>query len=90
MKLGELRKLTRAMSAMDGIQAHKEMERRMREAGLDPGSFYQELEMTSALVDTHRDISCTATAFMSCCGAPSAMGWNIWWGRSGTGCARGI
>ena len=57
MKLGELRKLTRAMSAMDGIQAHKEMERRMREAGLDPGSFYQELEMTSALVDTHRDIS---------------------------------
>ena len=57
MKLGELRKLTRAMSAMDGIQAHKEMERRMQEAGLDPGSFYQELEMTSALVDTHRDIS---------------------------------
>lgn len=57
MKLGELRRLTRAMSAMDGIQAHKEMERRMREAGLDPGSFYQELEMTSALVDTHRDIS---------------------------------
>lgn len=57
MKLGELRKLTRAMSAMDGIQAHKEMERRMREAGLDPGSFYQELEMTSSLVDTHRDIS---------------------------------
>lgn len=57
MKLGELRKLTRAMSAMDGAQAHKEMERRMREAGLDPGSFYQELEMTSALVDTHRDIS---------------------------------
>lgn len=57
MKLGELRKLTRAMSAMDGIQAHKEMERRMREAGLDPGSFYQELEMTSSLVDTHRDVS---------------------------------
>lgn len=57
MKLGELRKLTQAMSAMDGAQAHKEMERRMREAGLDPGSFYQELEMTSALVDTHRDIS---------------------------------
>lgn len=57
MKLGELRELTRAMSAMDGAQAHKEMERRMREAGLDPGSFYQELEMTSALVDTHRDIS---------------------------------
>lgn len=57
MKLGELRKLTRAMSGMDGAQAHKEMERRMREAGLDPGSFYQELEMTSALVDTHRDIS---------------------------------
>ena len=57
MKLGELRTLTRAMSGMDGIQAHKEMERRMREAGMDPGSFYQELEMTSALVDTHRDIS---------------------------------
>ena len=57
MKLGELRRLTRAMSGMDGIQAHKEMERRMREAGMDPGSFYQELEMTSALVDTHRDIS---------------------------------
>lgn len=57
MKLGELRKLTRAMSTMDGAQAHKEMERRMQEAGLDPGSFYQELEMTSALVDTHRDIS---------------------------------
>ena len=33
------------------------MERALRERGLEPGSVYQELEMTSSLVDTHRDIS---------------------------------
>lgn len=57
MKLGELRKLSRAIRASDGPGVQKEVERRMQEAGLNPNAFYQELEMTSALVDTHRDVS---------------------------------
>ena len=57
MKLDILRELTRAVALSEGADAQKGMERALRERGLDPGSVYQELEMTSSLVDTHRDIS---------------------------------
>ena len=57
MKLGELQKLTQSLSEYSGATAHKEMYERMQEMGMDPGAFYQELEMTSRFVDTHRDIS---------------------------------
>ena len=61
MKLGDLRKFFGDFGGLNSAQAHTEAERRLREAGLDPGAFYQELEMTSPLVDTHRDVSWSNT-----------------------------
>ena len=57
MKMEMLQELTRAVEAPGSVDAQAAMERALRERGLEPGSVYQELEMTSALVDTHRDIS---------------------------------
>lgn len=56
MKLEILQELTRAMAA-EGSDAQAVMEALLRERGLEPGSVYQELEMSSTLADTHRDIS---------------------------------
>ena len=57
MKLGELRKLARFVAGMEGADAQKKMQEHMLALGMDPSTFYQELEMTSRLVDTHRDVS---------------------------------
>ena len=57
MKLGELRKLARFAAGMEGADAQKKVQEHMLALGMDPGAFYQELEMTSRLVDTHRDVS---------------------------------
>lgn len=57
MKLGELRKLARSVAGMEGADAQKKMQEHMLALGMDPGTFYQELEMTSHYVDTHRDVS---------------------------------
>lgn len=57
MKLGDLQKLARTISARNDAEAQQKLHQRMRELGLDPNNFYQELEMTSHLVDTHRDTS---------------------------------
>ena len=57
LKLGELKQLAQAFSGIDGADAQQKMRQRMLELNLDSGTFYQELEMTSRFVDTHRDIS---------------------------------
>lgn len=57
MKLGELRNLAQSMTGMHPADAQQEMHQRMLALGLDPNTFYQELEMTSRFVDTHQDIS---------------------------------
>lgn len=61
MKLGQLRKLAQAMGAMQepGLyqKMHQQLQDQMRALGLDPDTLYQELEMTSRFVDTHRDVS---------------------------------
>jgi AraC-like DNA-binding protein/mannose-6-phosphate isomerase-like protein (cupin superfamily) len=61
MKLGELRKLAQATGALEepGLYrtVQQEMQDRMRQMGFDPDALYQELEMTSRFVDTHRDVS---------------------------------
>ena len=57
MKLEMLRELAGEVAHSRGTAAQAAMERALRDRGLDPGSVYQELEMTSSLVDTHRDIS---------------------------------
>ena len=57
MKLAHLQELTRELSGLTGEELQLQLRQRMRQLGLDPEVLYQELEMTSPLVDTHRDIS---------------------------------
>ena len=57
MRLEHLRELTREVSVPPGKDQQQWLHERMRQLGLDPEVLYQELEMTSPLVDTHRDIS---------------------------------
>ena len=57
MKLAELRKLVQAVAGIEAPDAQRIMQEQLLELKLDPGTFYQELEMTSRFVDTHRDIS---------------------------------
>ena len=57
MKLGELRKLAQLLPDSSAPDAHQRMQQYISEMGLDPKVLYQELEMTSRFVDTHRDTS---------------------------------
>lgn len=57
MKLGELHRLTQLFTEEISAGDQKEMYELINTIGLDPNNVYQELEMTSHLVDTHRDVS---------------------------------
>lgn len=62
MKLGELQKLTQVfaenkLAENTNVNDHKKMYEQLQMLGFDPTNVYQELEMTSPLVDTHRDVS---------------------------------
>lgn len=57
MKLDELKKISQALNGSEPIDTQEKMHAHLIKLGLDPNTFYQELEMTSHLVDTHRDIS---------------------------------
>lgn len=57
MKLDILKELAKRVAATGGETDHKKMYEAMATLGLDPNTFYQELEMTSPYVDTHRDTS---------------------------------
>ena len=57
MKLSELRKFTQILSENATANDQKEVYQLLLSMGMDPKTFYQELEMTSRLVDTHRDVS---------------------------------
>lgn len=57
MKLSDLHKLSKAITEGTRIDGLKQIESLLQSLGLDPNTFYQELEMTSPLVDTHRDVS---------------------------------
>ena len=57
MKLDSLKELAREVPAPPGKDQQQWLQERMRQLGLDPEALYQELEMSSPLVDTHRDIS---------------------------------
>ena len=59
MKLGELHQITQSLEKTEGSAAQQSMYARILSLGFDPHTFYQELEMTSPFVDTHRDISYT-------------------------------
>lgn len=57
MKLGELRQMTKNVPGLQGPAMQQWLQERIRSMGLDPNALYQELEMSSRFVDTHRDIS---------------------------------
>ena len=57
MKLDELKKIARSLAETADINDHKKIYNHILAMGFDSGTFYQELEMTSRFVDTHRDIS---------------------------------
>lgn len=57
MKLADIRNITKEIYSMDASSQHEKMLEHLRALGYDPNAFYQELEMNSRFVDTHRDIS---------------------------------
>lgn len=57
MRLSEIRKLTQRIAQTNTPSNQKELYEYLNSLGFDPGSFYQELEMESRYVDTHRDSS---------------------------------
>ena len=57
MKLSDLKKLTQHVSFTDSAASQAQVQNFLRSMGYDPSAFYQELEMDSFLVDTHRDTS---------------------------------
>ncbi len=57
MKSSELRKLVNSFSDVSSADIQGQIQQIMWNLGLDPNTLYQELEMTSRFVDTHRDTS---------------------------------
>ena len=57
MKLGALRKLAQTAPELPGAQLQQWLQEQIRDMGMDPGTIYQELEMSCRYVETHRDIS---------------------------------
>ena len=57
MKLSELRKLTGDFPRPETPEEYRDFYDRMQTLGIDPGNFYQELEMSDRFVETHRDVS---------------------------------
>ena len=62
MKLSDIQKLTRQLSPEINRADPAQRNALLRSMGYDPGSLYQELEMESKYVDTHRDISWSNTS----------------------------
>ena len=61
MKLDALQRLTQNMPELQGAQLQGWLQEQLISMGLDPNAIYQELEMTSRFVDTHRDTSYSNT-----------------------------
>ncbi|MBR2923825.1 MAG: helix-turn-helix domain-containing protein [Clostridia bacterium] len=57
MKLDELQKLAQMVPHQQGPQLQEWLHEQLISMGLNPNNLYQELEMTSRYVDTHRDTS---------------------------------
>ena len=61
MKLTELHRLAQKMPGLQGRQLQQWLQEYLAEIGVDPKNMYQELEMNSRDVDTHRDASWSNT-----------------------------
>ena len=61
MKLTDLRRVASQIAPPLTPEKHEQMRHLLRQMGLDPDNLYQELEMSSHYVDTHRDTSFSNT-----------------------------
>ena len=57
MKMEEVGKLSAELEKQYALGGEAGVEKHLRTMGIEPGRFYQELEMTSRYVDTHQDLS---------------------------------
>ena len=57
MKIEEVLKMSGKMPFSGAEMIPGRMEQYLRQAGMEPGDFYQELEMSSRYVDTHQDVT---------------------------------
>ena len=57
MKLSDIQEISHHFSYTESASSQAQVQEQLRALGYDPDNFYQELEMSSPLVDTHRDIS---------------------------------
>ena len=56
MKINDMRKLSR-VEWIHTEEGHRKVLEQLSEMGFDPSNFYQELEMSSKYINTHRDVS---------------------------------
>ena len=56
MKIDDMRKLSR-VEWIHTEEGHRKVLEQLSEMGFDPSNFYQELEMSSKYINTHRDVS---------------------------------
>ena len=57
MKLSDIRKFQQSFPSPEAVSTLQHHQQLLKELGLEPGSFYQELEMDSPFVDTHQEIT---------------------------------
>ena len=59
MKLSLLREISRRFPMPDNPEAYQKIKETLKQEGIDLQNFYQELEMSAPMVETHRDESYT-------------------------------
>ena len=64
MKLSEIKKLSQYLPSQNPGAFAANLSEEMLKLGMDPGNFYQELEMTSRYVDTHQTVSFSSSSVM--------------------------
>ena len=57
MKIEEVLQLSEKVNGSSPEYSQGQLHRQMKSAGIEPGTLYQELEMTSRYVDTHQDVT---------------------------------
>ena len=65
MRHRDIQELTRSLQSADPAQAQKQARELLRQMGYDPDAFYQELEMSFPLVESHRDVTYDPGAVMN-------------------------
>lgn len=90
MKMGELQNMMVTVHSGGRLSPSDQIADHLTKIGLEANRLYHELEMTSAYVDTHQDISYSnahislhSHDFSNCCFAAAVRAWPIWWALTG-------